>query len=165
MHGFMRYAMPENKALILLVDPDAKLLEERRDQFENAGYEVLTASTGKEGLALFVADSVDLAVIAYQMSDMAGEFVAAWIKTINPRIPIIMFLPRRRPSKRQERYVDAFFSLADSWPHVLSTVDKLLKRTMTFWDRWWRDWKLRTRSGPRKPEGLNSRLPEWWRSG
>ena len=157
--------MPDNKPLILLVDPDAQVLEERRDQFKNAGYEVLTASTGKEGLALFVAGPVDLAVLSYQMSDMAGEFVAAWIKTIDPRIPIIMFSPRRRPSKRQRRYVDAFFSLADSWPHILSTADKLLQRTMTFWDRWWGEWRLRARSGPRKPKRTEYRLPEWWRSG
>jgi DNA-binding response OmpR family regulator len=157
--------MAQQKALILLIDTDAQLLEARRTQLKEAGYEVLTARTGKKGLALFVAGPVDLAMVGYQMPDMAGEFVAAWIKTINPRVPIVMFTPRRRPSKRQRRYVDVFLSAADSWPQILTVVDKLLKRTMTFWDRWWREWRLRISSGPRKPQPMDCRLPEWWRSG
>ena len=157
--------MAQQKALILVIDTDAQLLEARRNQLKEAGYEVLTARTGKKGLALFVAGPVDLAMIGYQMPDMAGEFVAAWIKTINPRVPIVMFSHRRRPSSRQRRYVDVFLSAEDSRPQILTVVDKLLKRTMTFWDRWWRDWRLRARSGPRKQQPADYGLPEWWRSG
>jgi CheY-like chemotaxis protein len=158
--------MPQYKALILLIDPDAGMLQARRDEFRNAGYDVLTAGTGKEGLALFVADPVDVAVIAYRMPDMMGEFVAAWIKTISPRVPIVMFSPGRPPSRRQRRYVDVFLSAKATGLNILDSVDQLLQRTTkTFWDRWWREWKVRARLGPQKPRPLKYRLPESWKSG
>jgi CheY-like chemotaxis protein len=158
--------MRQYKALILLIDPDARVLEARRDEFRNAGYDVLTASTGKEGLALFVADPVDVAVIAHRLPDMMGEFVAAWIKTISPRVPIVMFSPGQRPSRRQRRYVDVLLPAKAPWPSILDSVNQLLQRTSTtLWDRWWHEWRLRARSGPRKPQPLNYRLPESWKSG
>lgn len=157
--------MPQHKHLILLLDPDVHVLEQRRSQLKAAGYEVLAARSGKEGLALFVASPVELAIVACGLPDMAGGFVAAWIKTINPRVPVLMFSPPCRPSGLQRRYIDAFLSTSDRWPDVMSAISKLLQRTTTFWDRWWREWTIRARSGPRKPEPLDHRLPEWWRSG
>lgn len=158
--------MPQYKALILVIDPDAAMLEARREEFRNAGYDVLTARTGKEGLALFVADPVDVAVIAHRMSDMMGEFVAAWIKTISPRVPILMLTPGRPPSRRQRRYVDLFLSAKAPRRNVLESIDQLLQRTTkTFWDHWWSEWKHRARAGPRKPQPSNYRLPASWKSG
>lgn len=155
----------QHKPLILVLEPDIHVLEDRRTQLKAAGYEVLAAKTGKDGLALFVASPVELAMIAGGLSDMTGEFVAAWIKTINPRIPVMMFSPPCRPSRRQRRYVDAFLSTTDPWPEILSAINKQLQSTTAFWDRWWREWTIRARSGPRKPQPLDYPLSEWWKSG
>ena len=54
------------------------------------GYKLLTATNGNEGLRLFAAQSVDAIVLEYHLGHLDGGVVAAEIKKLNPRVPIVM---------------------------------------------------------------------------
>jgi CheY-like chemotaxis protein len=54
------------------------------------GYELVTATTGSDGLRLFMSRSVDAIVLEYQLGFLDGGVVAAEIKKVKPKIPIVM---------------------------------------------------------------------------
>lgn len=62
----------------------------RRRVLEKAGYRVLTALTGKEGIEMFRQHRVAVVILDYWMADMDGLDVAAELKKLNPKTPIIM---------------------------------------------------------------------------
>jgi CheY-like chemotaxis protein len=81
--------MTENPA-ILCIDDEAPALMLRRRVLEKAGYGVLTALTGKEGIEMFRQHRVDVVIVDYWMADMNGLEVAVQLKRLNPKTPIIM---------------------------------------------------------------------------
>ena len=99
-----------------------------RAMFEKLGFEVLTASSGAAALKLVAANHIDLVVTDYEMPEMNGETVAASIKTLDPRIPIILFSGSTLVSQRTRRLVDAFCDKAGSRDKLLTTVDRVLHK-------------------------------------
>src|SRR4029077_10336970 len=131
--------MRQRKAVVLCIDDDGSGLEARRLLLEESGYEVLTATTGKEGLELFARYSVDLVLVDYEMPGMKGDFVAARMKDIKPHVPLVMFSSHVRLPEDKLTSVDAFLSKGESWSSVLAKVDQL--RRVPFFARWVDDWK------------------------
>jgi len=82
--------MTNNPAAILCIDDEEPALMLRRLILEKAGYRVVTALTGKEGIELFRYQPFDAVILDYWMADMDGLDVAAELKSLNPRTPIIM---------------------------------------------------------------------------
>jgi len=82
--------MRETPAAILCIDDEEPALALRRVLLENAGYRVFTALTGKKGIEVFRYQPIDVVILDYWMADMDGLDVAAELKRLNPRTPIIM---------------------------------------------------------------------------
>lgn len=82
--------MSELPAAILCIDDEEPALLVRRRVLENAGYRVFTALTGKEGIELFRFQPIDAVILDYWMADMDGLDVAAELKKLSPKTPIIM---------------------------------------------------------------------------
>ena len=82
--------MSELPAAILCIDDEEPALLVRRRVLENAGYRVFTALTGKEGIELFRFQAIDAVILDYWMADMDGLDVAAELKKLSPKTPIIM---------------------------------------------------------------------------
>jgi CheY-like chemotaxis protein len=57
---------------------------------EEHGYELLTATNGRDGLRLFMCQPVDAIVLDYQLGLLDGGIVAAAIKKVKPQLPIVM---------------------------------------------------------------------------
>lgn len=76
--------------VLLCVDDDPWVLDVTRRVLEQEGYSVLTAPGGKEAIELFCSNRVDLVLVDYEMPDMKGHEVAVRIKTLNPRMPVVM---------------------------------------------------------------------------
>jgi CheY-like chemotaxis protein len=66
---------------ILVIDDDALLLRSLADTLTKAGYAVLTASTGNEGLNLALSKKPNLIVLDYQMADMDGLELLKQLRT------------------------------------------------------------------------------------
>lgn len=79
-----------NKAKILVVEDDLGLREALTDTLELAGYAVVTASNGEEGLAQMDRVNVDMVVSDVEMSPVDGHAFLEMIKTRRPQLPVIM---------------------------------------------------------------------------
>jgi signal transduction histidine kinase len=75
---------------ILCIDDEASGLVPRKLLLESAGYRVLEARSGLEGIRLFKSEKVDAVILDYWMSGMKGTEVATELKRVNPLIPIIV---------------------------------------------------------------------------
>jgi len=85
--------MLEGKARILLVDDDPDFLEMHRAVLENHGFQVLTASSGREGLDRVRAELPDLIILDLMMEQHDSGFSFSREIKLDPlfkRIPILM---------------------------------------------------------------------------
>jgi CheY-like chemotaxis protein len=82
--------MTETPAAILCIDDEEPALMLRRRLLEKTGYRVFTALTGKEGIQIFRQQPIDVVIVDYWMADLDGLDVAAELKKLNPKTPIVM---------------------------------------------------------------------------
>jgi DNA-binding response OmpR family regulator len=74
---------------ILVVDDEVKILEIVKAYLEHEGYEVHTATNGKEGLDVFSAMEFSLIVLDLMLPDMSGEEICKNIRGQSD-VPILM---------------------------------------------------------------------------
>ena len=116
----------------------------RKLLLENSGYEVLEASGGDEGLKLFRSHAVDAVVVDYQMPGMNGDVVAAKMKRINARVPIMLLSAYGPLPKSKLSSVDSFVSKSQPPNIMLSTLQNLLNDGhKPFFSRWLDHWRSR----------------------
>ena len=96
------------KKLVLCIDDDKKTLHARRLVLEAAGYDVITASSGRIGLRLLARHPVQLVILDYRMPQMDGEAAAREIRRTYPHVPILMLSGQIDVPKRASSVVDAF---------------------------------------------------------
>jgi CheY-like chemotaxis protein len=82
--------MDQRKTVILCVDDEENPLVLRKLVLQKAGYEVLTASSGKEALELTASRSVDLVLSDHLMPGMNGTELAQQIKAQHPNLPVVL---------------------------------------------------------------------------
>lgn len=75
---------------ILVIDDDAMILMILKQTLSKAGYRVLTAGSGEEGVALLATSQADLVLTDYLMPGMSGIEVVNFIKQNQPLLPVIM---------------------------------------------------------------------------
>jgi two-component system cell cycle sensor histidine kinase/response regulator CckA len=76
---------------LLLIDDDEMVLEISHEFLKRAGFRVVMASSGAEGLARLVelGDEVGLVLLDFVMPDMDGEAVLERIRELRPELPVI----------------------------------------------------------------------------
>ena len=81
-----------NGERVLLVDDEELILHMLADSLQNAGYEVITAQDGAEGLARARAEQPDLIILDVMMPKLDGLKVARLLKSDrnHSHIPIII---------------------------------------------------------------------------
>jgi CheY-like chemotaxis protein len=82
--------MLEDKAVILCVDDEENPLVLRRLVLEEAGYDVITASSAAEALAIVSTRRVDLVLSDHVMPGSTGAELARQIKAAWPSLPVIL---------------------------------------------------------------------------
>lgn len=136
--------MSRPKATILCIDDHWNGLIGRRMLLESSGYEVLQASDGDEGLRLFLSHAVDAVVVDYQMPGMNGSQIAAKMKRINSRVPIMLLSAYGPLPKNKLRSVDTFVSKSQPPKVMVSMLENLLDgRNKPFFSRWLDLWRSR----------------------
>ena len=76
---------------ILIIDDEASLRQTLARILQRAGFEVTTASGGKEGLELIHQHTFDLVYMDIRMPDINGLEVLKSIHTNLPELPVILF--------------------------------------------------------------------------
>ena len=75
---------------ILCIDDACTFLQVFRTHFEDRGYRVLTASSGKEALELLEAKRVDAVILDYQMPGMTGAAALQVVKRVSPEALVVI---------------------------------------------------------------------------
>ena len=75
---------------ILTIDDEENIRNGLADNFELEGYNVVTASNGKDGLDLVFKGGVDLVITDLRMDGIPGDEVVRQVTTKTPGIPIIV---------------------------------------------------------------------------
>jgi PAS domain S-box-containing protein len=123
----MRPATPDQRLSILIIDDEPSILTLRKILLETAGYSVLTASSGKEGLRLFSMHPVDAVVVDYSMPDMDGGTVSSLMKQQKPRMPVIMLSAYSGARDDVHKVVDAFIEKGADPEDLLDRLESLIK--------------------------------------
>jgi DNA-binding response OmpR family regulator len=90
------------------------------------GYELLTATTGRDGLRLFTSRAVDAIVLEYHLGLLDGAVVASEIKRVRPTIPIVMLADHLELPNAALKSVDALVTKSDGAHFLLATVHSVL---------------------------------------
>jgi DNA-binding response OmpR family regulator len=96
------------KKLVLCIDDDEKTFHARKLVLEAAGYDVITARSGRIGLQLLQQHPVHLVILDYRMPEMNGDAVAREIRRTHPHVPILMLSGQIDVPKHVSSAVDAF---------------------------------------------------------
>jgi CheY-like chemotaxis protein len=124
----MGQAYRATKRTILCIDDDRGVLRYERALLERSGYNVLTAVSPEQGLALAMMSRLDAVVLDYQMPGMTGHEVAAAIKSCRPEVLIVMFSASEIPPETL-RLTDAVVHKSDAITDLLPTVAHLCNRS------------------------------------
>jgi CheY-like chemotaxis protein len=128
----------------------AKVAHAIKMLLESYGYRVLEATSGDEGLRLFLSNSVDAVVLDYQMPGMNGAVVATKMKRVRSNVPIMLLSSYGPLPKSKLKAVDIFLSKSASQEILLSTLQRLLNRQpKPFFSRWFNTWRSQN-EGARK---------------
>lgn len=120
------------KKKILLVDDERDLVETMIYQLEAAGYQVITAYDGAEGLEKAKAEKPDLMILDLMLPKMDGYKVCGLLKKDSrySRIPIILFTARAQESDMrlgEEVGADAYITKPFESKMLLNKIESLLK--------------------------------------
>jgi CheY-like chemotaxis protein len=75
---------------ILVADDNRQLLDMLRAMLEDAGYEVVSASSGLAASALMDKEDVDLLILDVLMPGMSGDAVADLLRRSRPDLPVLL---------------------------------------------------------------------------
>ena len=81
----------QNKKAILIVDDDPDFLSSLKTMLESAGYRVLAAGSGSEGIKLFMDSAPDLVICDIMMEKIdTGIRLVREIREKNKKIPLYL---------------------------------------------------------------------------
>ncbi len=75
---------------ILIVDDDQNILRLYKEELEDEGYIIVTASNGQEAIERFEKEDPDLVTLDILLPDIDGIKLLRQMKEKKPRLPIIM---------------------------------------------------------------------------
>jgi len=121
--------MPAGKRIILVIDDEQQQLSLHEMVLEHSGYTVLTASSGRQGMALLSSCTVDEVLLDYEMPEMDGGKVAAEIKKTHPELPILMLSGHEALPESALQFVNGFVSKGNAPTFLQLAIRQLLPRT------------------------------------
>jgi DNA-binding response OmpR family regulator len=115
--------------MLLCIDDNLAILEYERSLFERSGFNVVTASSSRQGLRLAAMSSFDAVLLDYEMPEMNGHDVAVEIRRMRPTTPVVMFSASEIPAETY-KLVDAVLLKTASIRELLPTVSRLCGRSL-----------------------------------
>jgi DNA-binding response OmpR family regulator len=115
---------------ILLVDDDREIIDSMRYALESAGYEVLIARDGNQGLALAEREDPDLVILDMMMPKRSGFLVLEKLRRTRP-LPVKIIMVTANEGSRHKAYaetlgVDDYIRKPFAIDRLLSSVNHLL---------------------------------------
>jgi DNA-binding response OmpR family regulator len=76
--------------IILVIEDDEHIHKALHRLFNSEGYEIRSATNGKQGLELFTSPGLDAVVLDLMLPGMSGRDICRSMKQANPDIPVII---------------------------------------------------------------------------
>tara|TARA_R110002049_G_scaffold2750_2_gene21392 strand:+ start:96619 stop:97059 length:441 start_codon:yes stop_codon:yes gene_type:complete len=117
---------------ILLVDDDLEIIETVQYALENAGYQVVIARDGNQGLALSEREDPDLMILDMMMPKRSGFLVLEKLRRVRDEpLPVIMITGNE--GSRHKAYaellgVNDYIQKPFAMSRLIGAVDKLLRK-------------------------------------
>jgi len=113
---------------LLCIDDNHSNLNICKIILENFGYQILTASSAREGLEVFASSAIDAVILDYQMAEMNAELVAAAMRRTKPRVPILLLSGWMSLPESVLQLVDEIAARGDPVEFLLLAIQQLLSR-------------------------------------
>jgi two-component system, OmpR family, response regulator len=120
----------ESVVHVLLVEDDDDNRELMAEVLESAGYQVIAAGSGAEGLRTLAERSVDVVVTDVGMPGMGGLEVARAAKEIAPQVPVVVvtgYAEREDITRARGHEVDAVLVKPVDPDSLTAVVDDMVK--------------------------------------
>jgi CheY-like chemotaxis protein len=112
--------------LVLCIDDEMIGLKVRRILLERAGYTVMSALEGTEGIEIFTREPVTAVVLDYAMPGMNGAQVAARMREIKPQVPILLLSAYVGLPAEVTSLVDVYMTKGEGAPILLKKLSAML---------------------------------------
>ncbi len=112
-------------ARILIVDDDEPIRKTLRRMLEPAGYDVVEAADGREGVELYKGDSVDLVLMDLIMPEKEGIQAATELRHYDPEVKIIAISGGWRINNREVLKVAHKFGIEHALPKPIRVGELL----------------------------------------
>jgi CheY-like chemotaxis protein len=113
--------------VILCIDDADVALRVRKLLLASAGYAVLTAASGEQGLEIFRQNPVDLVIADHFLTDKTGSEIAKEMKELKPQVPILIVSASAEAPPGLE-FSDRFLSKGDGPNALLDVIEDMLGR-------------------------------------
>jgi CheY-like chemotaxis protein len=127
--------MEQEPHLVLCVDDETIGLQVRKLLLERAGYRVLTAKNGLDGLEILATQQIEAVILDYSMPGMHGGEVAARMRQIKPAVPILLLSAYVGLPPEVTSLVDLYMTKGEGAPVLLTKLSSLLQPLSTSIDR------------------------------
>lgn len=115
--------MQVNNVRVLCVESHAEYLEALTYMLERAGYEVVSATSGRQGLSKLATQPIHGVLLEYDLPDMSGSIVRAEMKRIKPEIPVLLFAGVGSQTPFLLRFFDSYLRNAERPDWVFQDLD------------------------------------------
>lgn len=100
-------------ARVLCVENQVEHLNALKCMLESAGYEVVSATTGSQGLSMLTTQAVQGVLLEYDLPDATGAAVRAEMKRIRPDVPVLLFTGVGSQTPFLLRFFDSYLRNAE----------------------------------------------------
>jgi CheY-like chemotaxis protein len=118
----------EAKPTVLCIDDEEAALNSRRRVLESAGYRVVNARSGKDGLKVLDTERIDAVLLDYWMPEQKGLEVASAIRRLTPKTPIIVVSGYAPLPNEAVGLADEWFLKGDHPQDLLFKISELIKK-------------------------------------
>ena len=108
---------------VLCVENHVEYLDALKYMLETAGYEVVSATTGNQGLSMLTSQPIQGVLLEYDLPDATGSSVRAEMKRIKPDVPVLLFAGVGSQTPFLLRFFDSYLRNADRPEWAFSDLD------------------------------------------
>jgi len=102
-----------NNVRVLCVENHKEYLDALRYMLETAGYEVVSATTGNQGLSILMKQTIDGVLLEYDLPDASGSAVRVEMKRMKPEVPVLLFAGVGSQTPFLLRFFDSYLRNAE----------------------------------------------------